>query len=135
MKARVVAHQCPLAAPEMRALFIKNKAIALGAGRSPAPKKIAVCEQKGLATNGTTDSANCAHVSRIRIAALRHEERGRLPTSCRTDPPTAVPACISSKCAGGKITDIDANEDSQAVADSLRAAYGFEEASGAPIVS
>ncbi len=75
MKARVVAHQCPLAAPEMRALFIKNKAIALGAGRSPAPKKIAVCEQKGLATNGTTDSANCAHVSRIRIAALRHEER------------------------------------------------------------
>jgi len=31
--------------------------------------------------------------------------------------------------------DIDANEDSQAIADSLRAAYGFEEASGAPIVS
>lgn len=37
----------------------------------------------------------------------------------------------------GKIVSIDANEDSQAVADSLRmrAAYGIEEASAAPIVS
>ncbi len=37
----------------------------------------------------------------------------------------------------GKITAIDANEDSQAVAESLklRAAYGVEEASASPIVS
>lgn len=37
----------------------------------------------------------------------------------------------------GKIVDIDANEDSQAVAESLkmRAAYGLEEASAPPIVS
>ena len=37
----------------------------------------------------------------------------------------------------GKIVDIDANEDSQAVADALtmRAAYGIEEASAPPIVS
>jgi ketosteroid isomerase-like protein len=37
----------------------------------------------------------------------------------------------------GKIFDIDANEDSQAVAESLkmRAAYGLEEASAPPIVS
>ncbi len=37
----------------------------------------------------------------------------------------------------GKIVEIDANEDSQAVADSLkmRAAYGIEEASAPPIVS
>ena len=35
---------------------------------------IAVCKQKGLATNNASDSANCAHVSRIRIAALREEE-------------------------------------------------------------
>lgn len=37
----------------------------------------------------------------------------------------------------GKVVDIDANEDSQAVADSLklRAAYGMEEASAPPILS
>lgn len=37
----------------------------------------------------------------------------------------------------GKITEIDANEDSQAVAESLkvRAAYGFEEATAAPLLS